>query len=139
MTYSQETLEKDQLFYDVFDGKIPKRVPVNPTFQIEMVLEYAGFSLLREQYSVDKMIEATEKFVKDVDTDTVSVFAMRFPQVYKIMGSRNFVMGSDGFLQHPNVVGMEIEDYDALIKDPYKTLVGTIMRVSTLHWHNLHR
>ena len=27
-------------------------------------------------------------------------------------------MGSDGFLQHPNIPGIEPEDYDALIADP---------------------
>lgn len=132
MNVAQECQDKNQLFTDVFNGVIPKRVPINPLFQIEMVLEYSGYSLLKEQFSLQKEIEAIDTFTSEVDTDAVSAAAIRFPQVYKILGSKNFVLGSDGFLQHPDIAGMQVEDYDALISDPYKTLVETIIpRVHT--------
>ncbi|MBF7097902.1 uroporphyrinogen decarboxylase family protein [Alkalibacter mobilis] len=127
MVFSQETLERNQLFEDVFTGKIPKRVPRNPIFQIEMVLEHCGFSLHKEQFSLSKQVEALHKFNTEVDTDSVAGVAIRWPQIYKMLGSINFQMGTDGFLQHPDVAGMEVEDYDALITDPYKTLVDIII------------
>lgn len=127
MEFSYETVERNQLFEDVFTGKIPKRVPINPLFQIEMVLEYCGFSLHKEQLSLAKQVEALHKFNAEIDTDSVAGAAIRWPQIYKMLGSINFQMGTDGFLQHPDVVGMEVEDYDALISDPYKTLVDVVI------------
>lgn len=43
------------------------------------------------------------------------------------MEGRTFVMAEDGFFQHPNFGGMDIEDYDEFIKDPYKCTLETIM------------
>ncbi len=127
MALSESTADRNQIINDVLDGKVPKRVPVSPSVQGELVLQYAGFDLNVEQYSVEKLIEAIDKFSADFDTDTVGAFATHFPDVYKMMEAKSFVMGSDGFMQHPDFGGMNVEDYDAFIEDPYKCTLETII------------
>ncbi len=127
MNISRETHDKNQLFIDVLDGKIPRRVPRIPSIQNTFALEYAEYSLLREQFSLNKTIDAIDKFVSEFDLDCMSFIASKVPQLFKILGSRSFVMGSKGFLQHPDVSGMDAEDYDDLIKDPYKILVDKVI------------
>lgn len=123
----QKTLETNKLFEDVFDGKVPARVPIMINLDNAFCLEYAGFNLHNEQYSVEKTLEAMDKTTKDFGGDTTLGITIRLPQMYKILGARNFRMGADGFLQHPEVRGMEVEDYDDFIKDPMKTLWDTIL------------
>ncbi|MEG0376949.1 MAG: uroporphyrinogen decarboxylase family protein, partial [Eubacterium sp.] len=38
------------------------------------------------------------------------------------LGARNFIMGSDGFMQHPEITSLETDEYDSFIADPYKTI-----------------
>ncbi|MFZ7119464.1 MAG: uroporphyrinogen decarboxylase family protein [Eubacteriaceae bacterium] len=123
----QKTIEANQLFENVCDGKLPARVPILCNIDNAFCLEYAGFSLKKEQYSVEKTLEALDKATQDFDGDTVIGITIRIPQLYKILEARNFLMGSDGFLQHPEVKGMEVEDYDAFIANPLKTLWDTIL------------
>lgn len=127
MQLPQSTVEKNKIFMDTLEHKIPTRVPISPLYQIELVLQYAGFDLRYEQFSLDKWIEALDIFSRDFDVDTMGQVAMRFPAVYKMLGSKNYVIGGNGFLQHPNVVGMEVNDYDSLIENPYDTIVETVI------------
>lgn len=116
------TAEKNQLFEDVFDGKMPERVPILSSGDNSFCLGYVGFDLRREQYSIEKNLEAIEKTTKDFDTDSIFATMVRIPQMYKVLGAKNFVMGGDGFLQHPEVTSLNENDYDDLIKDPFKTI-----------------
>lgn len=127
MEMKQLTEERNQIFLDTINGRIPKRVLISPIFQIELAMQYSGFNLKKDIYSVPKMLEAIDIFTRDIDTDTVNLNAIRFPQVYKTLESKNWIMGGDGFLQHPDVSGMDIEDYDDLIAKPYSTIVETIL------------
>ncbi|WP_035355258.1 uroporphyrinogen decarboxylase family protein [Acetobacterium malicum] len=124
---SEQTVEINSLFEDVFDGKTPKRVPILTNIDNAFCLEYVGFDLKKEQYSIEKTLQAIEKTTCDFNGDTVLGITLRLPQLYSILKARNFKMGADGFLQHPEVRGMEVEDYDALIADPYKALWDTIL------------
>lgn len=49
------TAEKNQLFEDVFDGKMPERVPILSSGDNSFCLGYVGFDLRREQYSIEKI------------------------------------------------------------------------------------
>ena len=49
------------------------------------------------------------------------------PFYTKVIGSRTNVMGSDGFMQHPDVAGMEVEEYDDFIADPVKFIWDTVI------------
>lgn len=122
-----QTLEKNQLFEDVYDGKIPKRVPIMVNVDNAFALEYAGMDLRTDQFSVEKNLEAIDRTTRDFESDVTMGLMFRLPSLYKILGARNFVMGGDGFIQHPNVHGLEIEEYDELIADPYKTIWDKVL------------
>ena len=53
--------------------------------------------------------------------------ASLIPAHYKNSGSRSFVMGANGFMQHPEVEGMSAEDYDYLISNPYDCLLERVI------------
>jgi len=117
---SKESQEKNQNFIDVYEGNIPKRIPISIDVDGAASIEYAGMNLITAQYSADKMIEAMEFTNGLFDTDLVVGFSARLPSFYKMLGANNYVMGGDGFMQHPDVHGIEPEDYDELIRDPIK-------------------
>ncbi|QSX07635.1 uroporphyrinogen decarboxylase [Alkalibacter rhizosphaerae] len=117
-----QTQEKNKLFEDVYDGKIPKRAPIMVNVDNAFALEYAGMDLRTDQFSVEKNLEAIDITSRDFDSDVVMGLMFRLPSLYKILEARNFIMGGDGFIQHPNVHGLEIDEYDELIADAYKTI-----------------
>ncbi|WP_195268382.1 uroporphyrinogen decarboxylase family protein [Eubacterium sp. 1001713B170207_170306_E7] len=127
MEFSQETLKRNKLFENVYDLEPPERVPMMVNGDNAFCLEYAGFSLKAEQYSVAKNLEAIETASRDFDSDVVFGAILRQPQIYSVLRARNFMPGTDGFIQHPEVHGMEVEDYDAFIADPYKTICDTVL------------
>ena len=112
--------ERNQLFQDIDEGKIPKRVPVYTWMDITYIMQYADVDLKEAQWDVGgfrDMIEVGGKsFASDINPAT---FTRLYP-VYKILGAKNFIMGSGGQIQHPEIIGMEVDEYDEMIKDPYK-------------------
>lgn len=122
-----QTLERNKLYEDVYNGKIPKRVPLMVNVDNAFALEYAGMDLRTDQFSVEKNLAAMDATSKDFDSDVVMGMMLRLPSLYKTLGARNFVMGGDGFIQHPNVHGLEIEEYDELIADAYKTIWDKVL------------
>ncbi|MEG0681584.1 MAG: uroporphyrinogen decarboxylase family protein [Eubacterium sp.] len=127
MNVKQLTEERTKLYEDVYDMRKPKRVPVSAGIDIAAALEYCGFSLLTEQFDPKYYLLAMDKIAADFNSDNIPAGASRFPSVYKFLGAKNFVMGSDGFVQHPNVVGLNVEEYDSFISDPYKVMWDTII------------
>lgn len=124
MTLSQE---RTQLFTDMMDGKIPKRVPVAGFFAHEFAIQYAGRDLTEVQWDTTDLEAIFEKVCEDFYCDVLSVSAFRMPSFYQILGSKNFVMGSNGFLQHPEVEGLSVEDYDAFIASPFNCIVEKVL------------
>ncbi|MDQ7092049.1 uroporphyrinogen decarboxylase family protein [Desulfosporosinus sp. PR] len=119
--------ERTQLFTDIMDGKIPKRVPVASNFAHEFAIQYAGKDLKEVQWDTTDLEASFEKVCEDFYSDLLSVSAFRMPSFYRILGSRNFVMGSNGFLQHPEVEGLKLEDYDAFIASPYNCILERVL------------
>lgn len=125
--YSQGVLEKNKLFEDVFDGKVPERVPMLVFGDNAFCLEYAGYDLRKEQFSLQKNLEAMDKATADFDSDVVFSMFLRMPHLYKMLGAVNFVMGADGFIQHPEIQGLMEDEYDEFIADPIKTLWDKVL------------
>ena len=50
----------NKVFEAVFDGKMPSRVPILTNIDNAFCLEYAGYSLKKEQYSIEKTLEAID-------------------------------------------------------------------------------
>lgn len=119
--------ERDQLFKDVIDGKIPQRVPVETFFTNEFAVQYAGMDLMETQWETHRYEQAFNRVCQDFYSDSYPIFTLRFAPVYQLLGARNWKMGSNGFLQHPEVEGMTVEEYEDFIASPYDTLVETVL------------
>ncbi|HEX3032062.1 MAG TPA: uroporphyrinogen decarboxylase family protein [Bacillota bacterium] len=119
--------ERNQLFEDLLSGRIPRRVPININIPSEFAIQYAGRDLLQVQWNTPLFEEVMEKVCENFVTDTMPVRIARWPSVYRILGARNFVMGSNGIIQHPEVEGLLSEEWDAFIASPYDCLVEKIL------------
>ncbi|SHJ80955.1 Uroporphyrinogen decarboxylase (URO-D) [Geosporobacter subterraneus DSM 17957] len=120
--------ERTKLFEDVYDGKIPKRVPINVGLTLEFAIQYAGKDLAEMQWNTAALEEVFEKLCQDFFTDTNPAgISLRNPLHYKLLGARNFVMSSSGFMQHPEVHGLEADEYDAFIASPYDCIMEKIL------------
>ncbi|AFM41743.1 Uroporphyrinogen decarboxylase (URO-D) [Desulfosporosinus acidiphilus SJ4] len=121
------TNERNQIFRNLFSGKIPKRVPLsNPATQ-DFAIEYAGLNLAECQWDLTKLGPVYEKFCQDFRTDTYPGGSIRIPSHYQLLGSKPIVMSSSGFMQHPEVVGLLAEEYDQFISSPYDCIIETIL------------
>jgi len=119
--------ERAQIFRDIYEGKLPKRVPVATKVDITYAIQYSGFNLKEAQWNLDLLEEVIDKVSKDLESDVVPTVILRFPLMYKLLGAKNFVMGSEGFIQHPEVSAMRAEEYDELIRDPYKFIIEKVL------------
>lgn len=129
-TLDKRTLaeERTQLFMDVFDGKIPKKVPISASLTIEFAIQYAGKDLAEVQWNHLLLEEVYDKVCQDFISDTnPAALNLRNPLPYKILGAKNFVMSSSGFMQHPEVHGLEAEEYDEFIASPYDCIMEKIL------------
>ncbi|MFZ7133628.1 MAG: uroporphyrinogen decarboxylase family protein [Eubacteriales bacterium] len=112
--------ERTQIFNDVYDMKMPKRVPINTWTDIAYAIQYAGYNLKEAQWDMSIIDKVIDIATKDFMSDVVPVIMIRFPALYEILKAKNFIMGSDGFIQHPEVKSLTPEDYPEFNKDPYK-------------------
>lgn len=119
---------RNQLFIDVYEGKVPDRIPEKLGVNGAAALELAGYDILTAQYGSSKYIDAIDKFNAKYDTDMLTGgVGGATPYYTKMIGSRTNIMGVDGFMQHPNVYGMEVEEYDDFIKDPIKFIWDVVI------------
>jgi hypothetical protein len=119
--------ERTQLFSDLFAGKIPQRVPVSNSMAIEASANYCGVSIAETNWDHVKIEQVLDRVGSDFISDVGVGFGRRYPFYYQVLGSRPFVMSSTGHMQHPEVYGMEPEDYDELIRSPLDCIVDRIL------------
>lgn len=119
--------ERTQLFTDVLGGNVPKRVPIYAFFQNEFAIQYAKRDLTESQWNPEEFEETTEKVCQDFISDNFPVVAVRYPSIYKLLGSRNWEQGSNGFLQHPEIEGLTAEEYDDFIASPLDCVVEKVL------------
>ncbi|MCL2579280.1 MAG: uroporphyrinogen decarboxylase [Oscillospiraceae bacterium] len=115
--------ERTQIRTDSIEGRIPKRVFVFARFSLEAACGYAGVDLAKAHYDMELTEKAFESICKDFYSDALPVGNIRFPAPYQILGARNWVMGSNGAVQHPEIVTMEADEYDEYIANPYDAIV----------------
>ncbi|RHO61114.1 uroporphyrinogen decarboxylase [Eubacterium sp. AM05-23] len=121
--------ERQSIYEDVLNGKTPKRVPIDVAcISSDFAIEYAGMNLLKAQYDMNMIAEAFEILCKNFNKgDLFPSYHSRLAGGYQILDSQSFIMGSSGVIQHPEVVGMSVDDYDYLIEKPYDCLVEKII------------
>ncbi len=120
--------ERKAIHEDVISNRIPKRVPVSVSLNLEVVAQYGDVDLVQAQWNSAVVEPAADRICSEVYSD-ICVFggSIRFPSYYQILKSQSFQMASNGFIQHPEVIGMLPEEYDCLIESPYDCIVEKII------------
>lgn len=120
--------ERNQNYKNIYESKIPNRVPVNITLPFETIAQLAGLNLLEAQWNPELIEPAVEYVSERIYTDLVAGgTSLRFPSYYQTLQSKSFVMGTSGVFQHPDVSGMKAEDYDYLISNPLECLYEVVI------------
>ena len=121
--------ERELIFRNLFDGKIPSRVPVGGGMSFDAGVEYCGLNIAEVYWDFTKAEEVMERICEEFPADSAPGPGRRYAGYYQLLGARPFVMSSTGHMQHPNVMGMLPEDYDDFIANPYDTIIEKIYRV----------
>jgi hypothetical protein len=119
--------ERMELRTDLLSGKVPKRIPIYVNFQLDAACELAGVDLFKAHYDPALMDQVYSKLCDTFFADSMPVSNLRFAPAYQALGSKNWVMGSKGNMQHPEIEPMQVEEYDAYIEDPYGFMMTTIL------------
>ena len=120
--------ERISIFHDVHDNKIPKRVPVNISLTFEVIAQFGNLDLEKVQWNSELIYDAADNMCRTVYSDVcLFIGSFRYPSYYQVLKSQSFVMASNGFIQHPEVMGMYSEDYDYLIENPYECIIERIL------------
>jgi len=115
--------ERNSIREDLFAGKRPKRIPVYASFTLEAACGLAGISLLDAHYDLDLAAKAHEKVCETFYSDSFPSVNLRYPPVYQLLGAKNWVLASNGAVQHPEIETMLAEDYDEFIANPYDVIM----------------
>ncbi|MBR2780499.1 MAG: uroporphyrinogen decarboxylase [Eubacteriaceae bacterium] len=116
--------ERAQNLSDVYNNRIPKRVPCSVSMGLSAVAEFAGVDPKEAFWNYGLLEEAADKLCAMIPSDgCVAGGSVLSPAKYQALGSRAIVMGADGFMQHPNTHMMEEDEYDLFIEDPYAFMV----------------
>jgi hypothetical protein len=120
--------ERQEIFHDLYEGKLPKRIPIAAWVTVEFAIQYAGLDILKAQWNPEMLERAFRKVADDFYSDVFPIRdAVRFPVFYQMLGAENFVMGSNGFLQHPEISAMNPDEYEAFIKSPIDFILETVL------------
>lgn len=124
---AEKAREREQLFRDLFSGKRPKRVPVSNPATLEYAVQLYGEDLAEAMWDIPRLEPILDRFCQDFPTDTTPIGSLRLPAYYQVLGSKAIVMGSGGFMQHPEVEGMLADEYDELIAAPFDFIVDKVL------------
>ena len=120
--------ERNQLFHDFYNNIIPKRMPANGNIPLGYLAGYAKKDLKEVQYDYSLLKDACNELADLTYSDSLPMMGGADSAAYnEALGSTVYRMGASGFLQHPNVVGMFADEYDAFIEDPFALIVETIV------------
>ena len=119
--------ERFALRDDLMSMKKPKRLFMTVGFTLEAACGYAGVDLKKTHYDLGLLEKAYDKICADFYSDSLPVLNLRFPIVYQILGAKNFVLGSDGTVQHPEIEVMRADEYDEFIAAPYNTIIDKFL------------
>lgn len=105
----------------------PDAIPVINPFTPDFALDYAGYPLTTGMWDVNKVIDSLHHVFRDFDYDVYNKFLWRAPQFYASLGAKTFVQSETGFMQHPEVHGLEAEEYPEFIANPLKTIIEKVL------------
>ena len=97
--------ERTQIYHDVYDNKIPARVPINVSLNLNVVAEYAGIHGKEALWHPEKLEKAADELCSMIYSDTcIYANQILLPAKYQTMGANNMKVSNTGFMQHPNHV-----------------------------------
>lgn len=113
-------LEKEENLRSIYDNKIPKRVPITVSLSNAVVAGYAGLDIRATYWKPSMLKDTLTELGERVWTDNSIYSGINYtPVSSQTLRSINKIMSSTGYMQHPNTVCMEADEYDELIADPY--------------------
>ena len=120
---------RTKLFQDVYNNVIPDRVPIQVSLCKEVVAELCGMDVREMNWNVPMLGGVADQICQKVYSDIcpVNFFSTRFINQYEMSGSKSFKMSQTGFVQHPELSGMTVEDYDYLIEKPLDCLIERVI------------
>ena len=123
------TLSKERLaiYRDIYRGNVPARVPVSNPLSLDAMVQYAGANVAEIYWDMTKAEAVFDKICTEFVADSMPGGTRRYPSFYQLLGSKPFIMSSAGTMQHPEVAGMEVEDYDSFIENPYDCIIEKIL------------
>ncbi len=112
--------ERTQLFKDVYDGIIPKRVPVEISVNWDTGVELAGINKRKAFWDLNTFPVFFDAVCSRITADKSPInMSGHLAAPDKILESNLFVMAEDGTVQHPEHSTLKVEEYDDFIADPY--------------------
>lgn len=121
--------ERFRIFHDVYNNIVPERVPIDVSLMKEAVAGFTGVSVNETNWNIPSIARVADQICQKVYSDVcpVNFFSTRFPAQYEVTGSKSFLSSESGFVQHPEVCGMPVEDYDYLIEHPLDCLYERVI------------
>ncbi len=123
MSLKQEEIKK--IYEDIYTYHIPKRLPISAQIHINVFYDLYKMHPTNRVFDYSLFEKVVDDFCEkypqlDVCPFTrVQMTMTRLPASYELLGSNNFIMNSEGMMQHPEVNSMEDNEYTEFIKDPY--------------------
>jgi len=117
------------LYLNVYDNKIPDRVPVQDGISTEYQILYTGRDLriTQYEYSDEILMDMFEKTVQGVlRGDRFSAGFPRNAIALMLTGERVNIMGASGYIQHPETSFMSEDEYDEFIAAPFDFMLDKI-------------
>ncbi|MCL1834599.1 MAG: uroporphyrinogen decarboxylase [Oscillospiraceae bacterium] len=116
--------ERTENTQNIYDDKIPARVPISVSLAPAVIAGYAGIDIRAAYWKPSLLKEPAIKLAEMIGSDAAiyggSIYT---PVSSQTLRSINKVMSSTGYMQHPNTVCMEPDEYDELIADPYAFII----------------
>lgn len=124
--------ERCTVFNDFYTNKIPARMPLSINLPFHLIAEYGGQNPFDFQYNYSLLREPVLELSEKVYSDAcicypVNTITARTPAPYQLFSSQSFVMGKNGFMQHPEVSGMEDTEYSELIDAPFNFFIEKVI------------
>ena len=113
-------------FSDIYDGIIPKRVPIGAILPLEFCIQYADLDLAETQWTLDGVYEAADELCNMLPLEMAPLGTPRYPAYLTILKAKTYKMGESGFMQHPEIEGMLSEEYPLFNQNPRDFIIQTV-------------
>lgn len=119
--------ERTQLYSDFYQNIIPKRIPVEMSIAHSVLATKGGVKFAEAQWDFTKLAQIADEVCQKLYSDRCPIPSgngtTRIASYYSLLGAKAFKMVDNGFIQHPEVSSMPVEDYEEFSADPYKYII----------------